>query len=103
MSPLDGTLALAQAHNVAVLVGQNLKLDMPRVLDVLLHVEVTVAERACCLRLRRLEQTGQFLFVADDAHPAPAAASRSLHDHREPDLPRPFDRFAVRSDDAIRP
>ena len=30
MPPLDGALALAQNLDVAVLVGQHLKLDMPR-------------------------------------------------------------------------
>ena len=102
MPPLDRALALAQAHHIAVLVGQHLKLDVPRMLDVLLHVEIAVAERARRLRLRRLEQPRQFLFVADDAHAASAAARRGLHDHRKADLPRPLHRLAVGSDDSIR-
>ena len=40
MPPLDGTIALAQNLDVAVLVGQHLKLDVPRRLDQLLHVHV---------------------------------------------------------------
>ena len=103
MPALDGTLALAQADHVAVLVGQHLKLDVPGMLDVLLHVEIAVAERARGLRLRRLEQRRQFFFGADDAHAAPAAAGRGLHDHREADLLRPLHGLAVRRDDSVRP
>jgi hypothetical protein len=44
MAPLDAALALTQAHHVAVLVGQHLKLDVARPLDELLHVEIAVAE-----------------------------------------------------------
>ena len=44
MPPLNGALALAQAHNVSVLVGQNLKLDVPRMFDEFFHVKVAVAE-----------------------------------------------------------
>ncbi len=44
MTPLYRTLPFPQADNVAVLVGQNLELDVPWPLDEFLHVEVTVAE-----------------------------------------------------------
>ncbi len=102
MSALNRTFALSETHDIAVLVGQNLKLDVPRILDVLLHVEVAIAERSRRFRLRRLEQSRQFFFVADDAHAAPAAAGRGLHNHREADLLRPLDRFALGGDDSIR-
>ncbi len=42
MAPLDGTFALAQHFHAAVGVGENLKFDMARVLDQLLHVHVAV-------------------------------------------------------------
>ena len=44
MPPLNRALAFAQADHVAVFIGQYLKLNMPGVLDVLLHVEVAIAE-----------------------------------------------------------
>ena len=54
MSPLDGALAFSEAHNIAVLVGKNLELDVARVLDEFLHVEVAITERRrsflLCLR-----------------------------------------------------
>ena len=103
MAALDGAFALAQADHVAVLVGQYLKFDVAGMVDVLLHVEVAVAE--CCggLGLGRFEESRQFLFAAHDAHAASAAARRSLHDHRETNLPRPFHGFAFGRNDAVRP
>ena len=62
MAALDAAFALAQAHHVAVLVGQHLELDVARALDELLHVEIAVAERRRRFRLRRVEQVGQLLF-----------------------------------------
>ena len=51
VAALDGAVALAQVHAVAVLVGQHLELDVPRVLHVPLQVHLAVAERR--LRLLR--------------------------------------------------
>ena len=83
MTALDAALALAQAHHIAVLVGQHLELDMARPLDEPLHVEIAIAERRRRLRLRRVKQVGQFLFAADDAHTASTAARRGFHDQAE--------------------
>src|SRR5437763_5412851 len=55
MAPLDRALALTQADDAAVLVRQNLKLNMARMLDVLLHIQIAIAERARRLCLCRLE------------------------------------------------
>ena len=101
VAALDGALALAEADHVAVLVGQHLELDVARLLDELFHVEIAVAERRRRLRLRRVKQVGQFFVAADDAHAAPAAAGRGLHDHREADLLRPLERFVRRGDHAF--
>src|SRR4029077_15134801 len=101
MTPLDGTFALAQAHHVAILVGEDLKLDMPWTLDELLHVEIAIAEGSSGLRLRRCEQAGELLFTAHNAHAAAAAPGRRLDDHRKTDLARPFQRFAVVGEDSF--
>ena len=74
MTALNAALALAQTHHVAVLVGQHLELDVARPLDEPLHVEIAIAERRRRFRLRRVKLVGQFLFAADDAHTATAAA-----------------------------
>ena len=59
MAALDGALALSEADDVAVLVGQHLEFDVARVLDVLLHVEVAIAEGFGGFGLRLLVKRGQ--------------------------------------------
>src|ERR1017187_8079192 len=100
MAALDAALALAQAHYVAVLVGQHLKLDVPRPLDELLHVQIAVAERGCRLRLCRVKPIGQLVSAADNAHSAPPAPRRSFHDHWEADALRPLLSLIRRENDA---
>ena len=78
MSPLDRALALAQAHHVAVAVGEELHLDVPRVGDGLLEVHVGVAEGHCADPLDPLEDLVYLLRRLDllDAL-APAARDRA--------------------------
>ncbi len=70
---------------MAVGVGENLKLDVPRALDEPLDVERPVAERsqrlAACLRNRGREAS----FVAHDFHPDAAAAFRRLQQQGKAD------------------
>ena len=56
MAPLDRALALAEVHHVAVVVADDLELDVARVLEVLLDVDVAVAEGGLGLALRGPEQ-----------------------------------------------
>ena len=44
MAALDGAFALKERDNVAVLVGEDLELDVARLLDEFLHIELAVAE-----------------------------------------------------------
>src|SRR4029077_1489960 len=80
MPTLDGTFALAQADDTSMLVGQHLKLDVPGMLDVLLHIEIAVAEGSSGLRRCSSEETREFFFISDDAHAASATARGGLHD-----------------------
>src|SRR5215471_4399555 len=86
MPALDRTLALAQMDDGAVLIAEDLELDVARRLDVLLDVHVGDAERRLGFPLRRLERVRELTGVADDAHPASAAAGRRLDDHRIADV-----------------
>ena len=61
MPPLDAAFALAQNLDVAVLVGQNLKFDVPRRGDEFFQVDVGRAERRAGLLLRLRQQSGQIL------------------------------------------
>ncbi|MPN06454.1 hypothetical protein SDC9_153710 [bioreactor metagenome] len=85
MTALHGAVALAQINGIAVLVGHDLDLDMPRVLEELFHVHDRVAERG--LRLgtgggHGIEQGG---FRVNHPHATSAAAAGCLDDHRVAD------------------
>ncbi len=101
MPPLNRALTFAQADHVAVLVAQYLEFDMARVLDIAFQVEVAIAKSARGLRLRLTVERGQFIFIAHNAHAAPAASGRCLDDDGKANLPRPFLRFFHRSDHAV--
>ena len=56
MPPLDRAVALAEVHDVAVRVGEDLHLDVARILEVLLDVDVGVREEALALARGLLER-----------------------------------------------
>ena len=76
------------ATTVAVRVGEELDLDVPRPLDVALAEDAVVAEGRLRLAPRGRERVLELGRLADDAHPAPAAAGRRLDEQREPELLR---------------
>ena len=80
MAALDGALALAEVHHVAVGVGQHLDLDVARRLDIALEVDGGVAEGAARLAPRRAQRARQLAGGADHAH-ALAAAAHGRLDH----------------------
>ena len=86
MPPLDRAFALAEVHDVAVVIAEDLELDVPRRLEILLDVDVADAERGFRFALRRLERMRQLRRVLDDAHAAAAAAGHRLDDDRIADL-----------------
>src|SRR5215212_5804848 len=88
MSSLNRAVALAEVDAVSVLVGEDLNLDVARVLDVLLDVDVAVLKRRGRLGRGRAHGGAEFLFRADDAHAAPAASGRGLDDDGVADLAR---------------
>ena len=75
VAPLHRAIALAEVHDVAVVVGHDLKLDVVRVLDQLLDVDAGVAER--------------FFRLQPRARESPARASTSLCAGRMPRPPPP--------------
>src|SRR5215475_4005616 len=103
MAALDGAFALTQTHNVAMLVSEDLKLDVAGVLDILLHVEVAIAEGSGGFGRCSFEQAGQLFFVTNDAHAASATAGGCFHDDREADLLGPFEGFAFARNNAVGP
>ena len=75
-------------HHIAMLIGQHLHFDVPRMLDVLFQIDAGVAERGFGLGRGLLQRRLQHQIVRRHAHPAPAAAGRGLDQHRKADLVR---------------
>src|SRR6266446_2880453 len=86
MAALDGTFALEQMDGVAVVVGENLDLDVPRTLDVLLDVEAAIAERCFAFTGHRADRACDILVALDQAHTLATATSRGLEHDWESDL-----------------
>ena len=102
MPALDRALALEERNHAAVLVGQHLELDVARILDVLFHVKLAVAEGVGRLGKRRMEHVGQFLGVAHDAHAAPAATGLGFENDRIAHFLGPLLRLFGRRQNAVR-
>ena len=88
VTALDRALALAEMHDVAVLVGEHLHLDVPRVLDVALEIYPSVAERRLRLARRRVDRALELIEVANDAHALAAATRYRLQEQRQSELGR---------------
>jgi len=80
VAPLNAAFTLAQMNDLAVLVAKHLKLNVSRVLQKSLRVHIWISE--CLLRFtaRRLIRGKQFILIAHNAHPTPAATRHSLQD-----------------------
>ena len=83
---LHRAVALAEMHDVAVGVGEDLELDVPRFFKIFLDVDGIVAERRAGLGAGERHRVEQRRLRMDDAHPAPAATAGRLHDHRIADV-----------------
>src|SRR5574341_1019166 len=106
VSPLDRTLALPKVDDVPLFVADDLDLDMPRLSDVFLDIDIGVAEGGQGLGLGHNEGIREFRFFHDDPHSFAAAARCRLDDYGEPEVPRniegallfPHDAGAARQD-----
>ena len=86
VAALHRAVALAQVHHVAVIVGEHLELDVPRLLEELLHVDLGIAEGGERLRLGHADGIQQRGVGVHHAHAAAAAAAGGLDDHRIADV-----------------
>ena len=82
VAALDAALALAQRDHPAVVVGEDLELDVPGVLEEFLDVDAAVAERGLGFDRRHGQGILKGDIVVGDAHPAPAAAGYGFDHHR---------------------
>ena len=96
VAALDGAVALAEVDDVAVVVGQDLHLDVPGLDDELLDVDAAVAEGGLGLGLGGVEAGAQGDVVVGDAHAASAAAGGGLDEDRVADLVGELQRLVPR-------
>src|SRR5262245_54846769 len=101
MAPLDRALTLPQMHQVAMMIAEHLKFDVPWAFQILLDVHVADAERGLGLALRRAQQRAQVPGRTGDSHPAAAAAGNSLDDDRIPDVARDLERLLLAVDRTV--
>src|SRR5687767_12724128 len=88
MASLDRAFALAEVDDAAVRVAEDLNLDVPRALEVLLEIHRRVAERALRFAARGLVLVLQLAGIPADAHAPSATARRSLENDRIADRAR---------------
>ncbi len=97
MTPLNGTLALAEMNDIAMRVGHDLNFDMPRVLDEPLDKHAVVAETGPGFIDGGFEPGTHFVFASRDPHSLAATAGRRLDHDRKADVARYGDSlFSVR-------
>ena len=82
MAALQRALALAEVHDVAVAVAEDLHFDVARALDPLLDDDAVVTERGPRFALRSRGGLLQLRGGADDAHALAAATGDRLDDNR---------------------
>jgi len=80
MAALDRAFPFEQMNGPAVVVGQDLELDVARLLDALLEIDRVIAEGRSRLAPASFEGRLETVVVRDDPHALAAAAGRGL-DH----------------------
>src|SRR5262245_2799206 len=73
---------------MTVMVGEDLELDVPRLVDETFYVERAVTESGRRFPPRLRDGGREWLLVADGLHPDAAATFRWLQQHRKADPPR---------------
>src|SRR5690554_5270150 len=86
MPALDGAFALPEVEAAPLSVGQNLDLDVARLLYIAFDEDPLVTEAAACLVLSRAEAVAHLFGAARDAHTLAASTGRGLDHDRQADL-----------------
>ena len=86
MPPLDRAVALEQMNGVALRIGEDLYLDVPRAANGLLNECRGIAERTFCLAHGCRYGLPEHRGVIDPAHAAATAAGNRLDEHGKADL-----------------
>jgi hypothetical protein len=83
IAALQRAVACGDHHHVAVTVGQDLRLDVPRLVEVALDEALPAAERGDGLTHGRVIQLGDLLPRPGDLQPAATATERGLDGNRQ--------------------
>ena len=102
MAALHRAIAFAEVDDLTVGIGQDLKFDVPGLLDVLLDINLAVAEGFFGFVAGDVVFFGEGDVVVRDAHAAATAAGDSFDDYRITDFAGDFNRFGFRIHRAIR-
>src|SRR5690349_2284420 len=95
MPPLDRAFALAEMNDVAMSVGQNLKLDVPRTNDIFFEIDTVVAKGGARFPARAFETGEQIFYALDEAHSFAASAGGGFEQYWIADLLRRCKRFLI--------
>ena len=86
VTALQRAVALAQMHDMAMGVGQNLDFDMAWPLEIFLHIDHVIAERGLGFGARLGQGKGKLAGILGDFHAPAAAPRRGLDQDRIADL-----------------
>src|SRR5687767_13200158 len=86
MPALCRTFTLPKMNHMAVVIRDNLHLDMPWPLDVLLKINARIAEGRLGLGLGLLNRRLEYEIIRRDAHPFSAAAGCRFDQHGKANL-----------------
>jgi hypothetical protein len=85
VAALQRAVAFAEVNHIAVAVGDDLDLDVARLLEVALHIDRVIAERGASFRAGGRDRLGQVFAGLGDLHAATAAAGGRLDQYGEAD------------------
>ena len=91
MTTLNRTFTVIEVNHVAMLVSENLELDMMRFLNEFLDINRVVAESRLCLAASCILHLHDILLTLYETHSFSAASHTSLKHDRETDLTRHLD------------
>ena len=103
MPSLQRAVAIPAVHHVAVRIGQDLHLDVPWPLDVLLEINARVLECGRGLGTRHLQRAIEVRLVAADAHTLAPTPRGGLDEHWKADRPGKAEGFSIGADGTVGP
>ena len=86
MSPLNSAIALIHVHVIAMLVTENLDLNVTGVFDILLNNHMIIIKSFHGFSFGSVELVHKFSLITNNPHTFATSAERGLQHDREPDF-----------------